>query len=157
MRQRLIAASIALAALAVLPGAAAGAFGASLSPATLVFERAQTFHVENRSDFPITASLAIDGRGWQLADTELQMAIGEKRDVAVTAAGSDGAVIRVTVRPAAEVVATDTVAIVLEGRLRHETWLESLNPPAALLGLPLLALAVLLLYGIARRGRRAPD
>ncbi|HEY3408982.1 MAG TPA: hypothetical protein VGK53_12485 [Propionicimonas sp.] len=122
---------IAAAALAILAGAnpagVAGDFGASLSPVPLVWEQAQTINVANKGDVPIVATLTIDGKGWEIEASTLSLDPGARQAVRVTKAGQDDAVLRLSVVPSASQTAMDDVAIVLEGKLRHQNWTDTLD------------------------------
>lgn len=149
----IIATVAALAVLAAFPGEAAARLGASLSPVPLVFEEGNELNVTNKSDKPIVATLEIEGKGWRLAETELRLAVDETRAVVVTEAGEDDAVLWVRVTPANPVPAMESVAIVLEGRLRHQTWLEANDVRPWLAGFAGFGGLLLLAWFAARRLR----
>ncbi len=153
MRSRLLAAIAALAVLAVCPGEAAGAFGASLSPVPLIYERDQAVEIANKSDIPVTARLQVDGAGWRLAEGELNLAAGERRSVDITAAGKDDATLRVIVRPALASGGSERISIVLEGRLRHLSWLDTFDARPWLIVVLVLAAGVLIVARRLLRGR----
>jgi hypothetical protein len=107
---------------------AAPALGGRLSPVPLVYERQPWVQVTNLSTMPVAVTLeALDG--WTLAESELQLAVGEVYRVDVTAAGPDDATIRATIVPREALTAPDVNALVLETTARHERPWEAVDVP----------------------------
>ena len=96
----------------------------------------------------MVVQLTVDGDGWALAAAGLRLVPGERQSVAVTAAGADAATVSARITPDPPIAGTETSALVLQGTLRHQTWLESIPwLDILLIGL----LAVLVAFRLLRR------
>lgn len=145
--------------LAVMPAAeAAPMLGGRISPSPFVMERDEPkINVTNLSTLPVTATVLVDGDGWTLGLTSLELAVNERRSIPITAAGEDRAEVRVRLTPATAQPGVDTATLELVTTLRHHDFIQDDLPRL----LPLLALLVALLalaavYVARRRSRGNP-
>ncbi len=83
----------------------------------------------------------------------MNLAAGERRSVDITAAGKDDATLRVIVRPALPSGGSEKISIVLEGRMRHLSLLDTFNARPWLIVVLVLAAGVLTVARRLLRGR----
>ena len=151
---RYLGVALALVALA-LPAGAAGAeptLGGRLSPVPMTYEVDPRLNITNLSTVPVRASLEIEGPGWVLEADAFALAVGERRTIAVVAAGQDDAVLSVVLTPELPTGGADANVLVLQGKLRHAGPWEGV--PVLPLGAILAALGFLgALWAVRRRLR----
>lgn len=130
--------------------------GGRLSPVPLIYERQPWVAVTSLATVPVSVTL-VAGDGWVLEVGRFTLAPGERRQVAVTAAGPGEVTIAATLTPTAAPEGHEAVALRLETRARHLYWWEELTVPPpvpiVLLILVMGAIGALLLW--RRRHDRA--